>query len=847
MSEIKKMSGTTNIEETALEKKGRALARKAATAGIVLLKNEGQLLPLTAGKKIALYGCGAEYTVKGGTGSGDVNERYSVNILDGLKNAGLDITSWTWLTDFRNTYEKERLAWKEDILSRVHPDVPGQDFFGIYSTTPFQIPGGREITEADYQEADTDTAIYVISRIAGEGKDRSNGAGDWKLSKEEERNIHSVAKWFAHVILIVNAGGMIDLSILDQVPEIHAVVYLSQAGMEGGNALGLLLTGAVTPSGKLTDSWAFQYEDYPNAATFSYHSGDITTEEYTEGIYVGYRYFDTFDVPVRYPFGYGLSYTDFSIELTELVQEQGKNIVRVEVENTGNHAGAEVVQVYISCPQPVENANAEKKHPAYSKEKRRLCGFAKTKVLEPGKRQSVEISFSIRQMASFDEVRHAYVLDAGKYGVWVGNALNTAKPVGVIAVMQERIIKQVAPICPLSRELQEITPDAQKLSAWERQWQEETKGFTELLLDLSWADSTLESQKIQQSNSLSVHENSPLEEEILSRMTIKQKISLLAGRTKEGAGSNLGSAGHMVPGSAGETVAFETEKESVHGIVLADGPAGLRLAQSYEVDENGCPKEKDIAECIEKGLFSDEQKKSSGTVYYQFCTAMPVGTLLAQTWDESLLKEVGCHVGMEMDAFHVTLWLAPGMNIHRNPLCGRNFEYYSEDPLLSGRLASAMTAGVQSIPGVGTTIKHFACNNQEDNRVGSDSIISERALREIYLFGFEIAVMQSQPMAIMTSYNLINGIHAANSFDLCTETARREWGFQGLIMTDWFTTSPGGGSSPWRCVKAGNDLIMPGDKNDLQDIEEAYERNDLTEAEIDTCVRHILHIVLQAQ
>lgn len=825
---VRKRSGKIMSMESELELKGRLLARKAAGEGMVLLKNDNQLLPLKPGKKIALYGCGAEYTVKGGTGSGDVNERYSVNIFEGLVNAGLNVTSQTWLEDFRSIYKQARFMWKEDILSRVKPEISGQDFFSVYSTTPFQIPGGHEINEADYKEADTDTAVYVVSRIAGEGKDRRNEAGDWKLSEEEERNIRSVAKWYPHIILIINTGGTIDLSIVDKLSEIQAVIYMSQAGMEGGNALGFILTGEVVPSGKLTDSWAFQYEDYPNAASFSYHSGDTSIEEYVEGIYVGYRYFDTFDVPVRYSFGYGRSYTDFRIKPEGIEQKNDQIVVNVSVENIGKYAGAEVVQVYVSCPQST-----------LYKEKRRLCGFVKTQILNPGIKQKVKISFPIEQMTSFEEEKHAYVLDAGEYGVFIGSSLDTAAVVGSLVLEQKAIIKKVSSICQLQRTLKEIVPDKEKLKIWQHQWKKEAERLQVIRLDL---------QFIEKKGIPSLEKAVFLKEEkIISCMTLEQKISFLAGKIKGGARSNLGSAGCRIPGSAGETVAIETVDGRIQGIVLADGPAGIRLTQSYQLDENGNVLEQDIIDSIEKGLFSDVREKKEGTIYYQYCSAMPVGTLLAQTWDTKLLKEIGIHIGLEMEKFGITLWLAPGMNIHRNPLCGRNFEYYSEDPLVSGLMAAAITQGVQSMPGMGTTIKHFICNNQEDNRIGSDSIVSERALREIYLHGFEIAVNLSEPMAIMTSYNLINGIHAANSYDLCTEIARKEWGFNGLIMTDWFTTTPEGGSSPYKCIKAGNDLIMPGTLNDLMDIRQAYDRNELQELEIIDAVRHILHIVLQSK
>ena len=249
---------------------------------------------------------------------------------------------------------------------------------------------------------------------------------------------------------------------------------------------------------------------------------------------------------------------------------------------------------------------------------------------------------------------------------------------------------------------------------------------------------------------------------------------------------------------------------------------------------------------LEGGIFCEENLEEPGVTYYQYCTAIPVGTLLAQTWDTALIREVGEMIGREMEEFGITLWLAPGMNIHRNPLCGRNFEYYSEDPLLSGKIAGAMTDGVQSVPGCGTTIKHLACNNQEDNRMKSDSVISERALREIYLKGFEIAVKESQPMAIMTSYNLINGIHAANSYDLCTKAARCEWGFKGLIMTDWTTTENGADCTASGCMRAGNDLVMPGAVCDRENLKKELAEGTLAEKDLTACISRIVNIVWQS-
>ena len=303
----------------------------------------------------------------------------------------------------------------------------------------------------------------------------------------------------------------------------------------------------------------------------------------------------------------------------------------------------------------------------------------------------------------------------------------------------------------------------------------------------------------------------------------------------------------MVPGAAGETSSVLKEKYQIPGASMADGPAGIRLIRSYQVDKKtGEIYSEGILDALEGGFLASGKKYEDAEVYYQYCTAIPVGTLLAQTWDTALIEEVGEMIGGEMEEFSTTLWLAPGMNIHRNPLCGRNFEYYSEDPLVAGKIAAAMTNGVQKVPGCGTTIKHFACNNQEDNRMGSDSIVSERTLREIYLKGFEIAITESQPMSIMTSYNLINGVHAANCEDTCTKAARCEWGFQGMIMTDWTTTEHGEDCTASGCMRAGNDLVMPGAFSDRDNLNQELADGTLSMDDLKACISRLVNIVWQS-
>ena len=830
--------GTPSTEVTKREIENRKLVREAAAEGFALLKNENHLLPLKKGTRLGLYGAGAVKTIKGGTGSGDVNERDSVNIYQGLLNAGFDVTSTAWLDSYQKIYEQSRKDWIQRIVEKTKKE--NINIILSYFSTPYCLPAGKAIEAADAQD-NADTAIFVLSRIAGEGNDRKNEELDYYISKDERAMLTSLSTYYEHIILLINAGGIVDLSFLDEYPKIEAVLNILQPGQEGGNAVADVLLGKQTPSGKLTDSWAMDYNDYPSAQTFSFQNGDVFHEEYKEGIYVGYRYFDTFDVPVRYGFGYGLSYTTFAIEpkrveLSEVGTEHPTLTAEVAVTNTGDqYSGKEVVQVYVSCPQQ-----------GLPKEYRRLVGFAKTKNLSPKETQTLTIAFPFYQLASYDENRASWILDGGNYGIWIGNSLQDAALCAVMELDGQAVLVSGRNICKPQKPIEEIAPDPKALLKKQAKWEALAKEKNLPRLQVK-ADQLLTKKMEYNADREALTGRAG---EIVNSMTPEQLILLATGDISMGQGSTIGDAGQSVPGAAAETTAaFVNPPFEVASIVLADGPAGLRLNKQYQV-KDGKPKRMDFLESFEGGMLS-EKKSQPGldeTTYWQFCTAMPVGALLAQSWNLELVKTLGEMVGNEMKLFEVTLWLAPGMNIHRNPLCGRNFEYYSEDPLLSGKMAAAMTLGVQSVPGCGTTIKHFACNNQEDNRMGSDSMLSERALREIYLRGFEIAVKTAQPMAIMTSYNMINGVHAANNYDICTKAARDEWGFQGMIMTDWTTTtaSTAGECTASGCMRAGNDIVMPGADSDHEDIRAALANGSLSLDELRRCVYHTVRVILQS-
>lgn len=835
-AKVRTFNGTTSPEVTQRETDHRKLAREAAAEGFVLLENKDHFLPLAKGSKVGLYGAGAIRTIKGGTGSGDVNERDSVNIFQGMKNAGYGVTSSEWLEDYDKLYVQARLDWKNEIFTKLNGD--DTKFFDAYSATPFFMPSGNPIDEEKAAADGADTAFFVLARIAGENKDRFDTEGDYFISKEEKAILAQVSRCYKNVVLVINTGGLMDLAFVEEFDNIRSILQYVQAGQEGGNAFADVVSGDVTPSGKMTDTWAKDYYDYPGAEVYSYKSGDLMKEKYEEGIFVGYRYFDTFEVPVRYSFGYGMSYTDFEIR-TDDIKVSGRGMmnpkvsVTVTVTNTGDtYAGKEVVQIYASCPQG-----------KLVKEFRRLAGFGKTKLLAPKESQTMTITFPLYQLTSYEEESASWILEPGMYGIWVGNDLNTSVLSGALELDEKAVMTACENICPLKEKLNEISPDAEKVQAREAAWQNEVREKRMSVIELKAAEIPTEKVDYQ-----------PVPEElpgkagkIVDSLSVDQ-LALLAtgdpGRAQENA---LGSAGISVPGAAAETSPCASEEPwNVTTIALVDGPAGLRLKKEYQVD-NGEIVASDFLAALEGGFFCPPQKKR-GTTYYQFCTAIPVGTLLAQSWDVELIKRVGEMIGHEMELFNVTLWLAPGMNIHRNPLCGRNFEYYSEDPLLAGMMAGAMTLGVQKVPGCGTTIKHFACNNQEDNRMGSDSILSERALREIYLKGFEIAVKDAQPMSIMTSYNLINGVHAANCYDTCTKAARDEWGFAGAIMTDWTTTNVQiqGECTAAGCMRAGNDMVMPGLPEDHENIKKELADGTLTMAELKRCIYNTVNIILQS-
>ncbi len=844
---------STSEEISEREKRNEERARAAAVQCTVLLENDGTL-PFERPCKIALYGNGARATVRGGTGSGEVNARRTVCVEEGLKSAGFVITTEDWL----NRYDEVRKQAKNDyneLLARLEKEtgVPA----AIHSFRhAFQEPPIPEVAEADNSGADT--AVYVLSRDSGEGRDRFCEKGDYLLSDTEKAALTALAKNYAHVVVVLNIGGIIDIKSIRETEGISSILLMGQLGNLGGEALADVLLGKETPSGKLTDTWAKDYEDYPSSKNYSHNNGDVNDEYYTEGIYVGYRYFDTFDVEPEYCFGYGRSYTSFDTETVSVKVENGSVFVNVKVENTGDtYSGKEVVQVYVSAPE----GELEKPY-------QELAGFAKTGKLKPNDTETVTVTFTVSSLASYDEKRAVWVLEEGDYILRVGTSSRDTAEEGILRLKEEIIVEQLKNQMTAKEPIEELT--AESIGTICEGEIPSERIFTVSAADIS-TKQVIYKEILPEPYQTDVTETITLQdvlekrhtiEELTAQLTPEELTALCVGRIcrDERGQTIIGAASFSVPGAAGETTDELVESRGIPTIVLADGSAGLRLEPHFITDEAG----EYLGGWGNMVSTLKERPKDKKVVdYYQYCTAIPIATSLAQSWDMELIEEMGRLVGKEMKEFGITLWLAPGMNIHRNPLCGRNFEYYSEDPLLSGKCAAADTKGVQSYPGVGTTIKHFAANNQEDNRMFGNAHVSERALREIYLKGFEIAVKESQPLSLMSSYNLLNGIHTANARELLTAIAREEWGFEGVIMSDWLTTSSMGEvfgksmkyakSSAAMCINAGNDLIMPGGEEDLTEILNSYYGRDEAVAGIVTlrhlqeCALRVLKTILKAQ
>ena len=824
------MERRTGMEQTHLydyEIEHIQTLRKLAPECMVLLKSDGNF-PLSSAGKIAVYGNGVRHTVKGGTGSGDVNVRHYVTIEEGLENAGFTITTKGWMDSYDACYEQARKKFTAEIKARIAAEGISAIMLGIGAVMP----------EPEYDfplDGEGDTAIYVLSRISGEGSDRQAVKGDFMLSDTETRDILALSKKYEKFMLVINAGGVVDVSpVLD---EVNNVLLISQTGMTVGDSFADVLLGKSYPSGRLTSTWA-KYEEYCQEGDFA--QKDDT--RYREGIYVGYRYFDIIGKKPVFSFGFGISYTTFSIKDESPVIEGTRITLPVLVENTGAYCGKEVVQAYVSVPEGKLNQPYQV-----------LAAYAKTKELKPGEQTRIELCFTMEQLASYDEEMGAYILEKGNYILRAGTDSRSTAGVAAILLSETVILKEVGHVGGKA-------------------------DFADMVLqrtEKSFSMAGIEKDRIYQIPADAFHKSyqkenagiSVKEQEIrdLAAKLSDEELAYLCvgGFTEDGGSSFIGNAGRKVAGAAGETTG-RLEDKGIGSVIMADGPAGLRLNRQYGVDEKGVFGLDDgnlesvyemlPEEMIEMLHLKDKKEERHGEVFDQYCSAIPIGTAIAQSFSDEVAQACGSLVGEEMERFHVDLWLAPALNIHRNPLCGRNFEYFSEDPLISGKMAAAITKGVQEHPGKGVTVKHFVGNNQETNRMRSNSIMNERTLRDIYLKGFEIAVKESHPLTVMTSYNLLNGEHTSSRRDLMVDVLREEWGFEGCVMTDWVTqglSAVEGHKYPMAnapgAIAAGNDLMMPGGRIDLDDLLRAMKEEvkgyRVSREDLETCAAHVIRLV----
>ncbi len=725
------------------------LIRKAGAESCVLLKNDG-VLPLDTAEKVAVFGrCQLDWFYVGYGSGGDVHAPYRVNLIDGLRRAGVPFD-----TELLHAYE----AWTQE-----EDNAADNGWWGHWPFHYPEMPLSNELVRR--AAATSQTALCVIGRAAGEDRENTLTKGSYYLTDAETAMLDAVTGAFSRTVVVMDVGSVMDMSWTEQYGEkLSAVLMVWQGGMESGNAVCDVLYGKVSPCGKLPDTVARRYEDYPSAA----HFGGKVYNDYAEDIFVGYRYFDLHPEKVLYPFGFGLSYTTFSTKAIHLTRGE----VNVRVTNTGKRAGKEVVALY--CRQPKGTL---------PKAERVLVAFGKTEELQPGENQELTLRFDDKSVSSYDEASHAFILEAGTYRFTANEA-----EVGAFTVDARTTVEQCRAICSPAVDLKE-----------------------RILHELPEAIPQTGDQGIPFSD---VKAGTATLDRFIAQLTNEELEALTRGHGMMG--SPLG-----VPGNAGVFggVLPSLREKGVAPVVCCDGPAGLRMQR--------------------------------------YCSLLPCGTALAATWNTELVEALHRKIGEEMIRYGVDIQLAPGMNLHRNPLCGRNFEYFSEDPTLSGKMAAAAVRGVQ-FTGRASCPKHFACNNQETKRNRNDSRVSERALRELYLRNFEIVVKEAKPLAIMTSYNKINGVWSHYNYDLATTVLRREWGYEGTVITDWWMQKskspefPALRDNAYR-VRAQVDVLMPGDmghlakkyKSDGTLLKTLGQAEGITLGELQRTARTVLNLILK--
>lgn len=772
-----------------------ALSGRAASEGMVLLKNEGKVLPLPRGSVVAAVGRGVRDMVKGGGGTGDVFTPFVTTLAQGLETCGI--------------------RPEEALLEYYRQDVERQYAQGAAPGMTVEPPAPVRLL--DEAAAVTDTALIAFSRFSGEGWDRVDSGfqsqefnpfkdrevlarriaqvyprGDFYLTREEEALVEAVCGRFKKVIAVINTGGIVDLSWVREDPRIQGALLMWQAGTDGGTAVAQLLSGEVCPSGRLPDTFARRLEDYPSSAGFHQSPWYV---DYTEDIFVGYRYFETFPQAaerVVYPFGYGLSYTSFSEEFLSAEETLDELRFTVRVTNTGDCPGKHVTALYYQAPQ------GRLGRPA-----RELGAFGKTALLEPGRSETLVLTLPVGQMAAFDDTGRvkafAKVLEAGCYRFYLGACVRQARELEyTYALEQTRVIEVLSDLLKPNALSQRLTADGSYESlptgpAVDMDacvFEKMTPGTEEGIMPARRVRGRyLRHDQFPDGIHplIDVAEGRISMADFIAQLSDDDLLELLGGAPNEGVANTNGIGGLPAYG--------------VPAVMTADGNAGVRINED-------CP----IA-----------------------ATAWPCQTLLASTWNTDLIYEVGKAAARELKENNLQIWLAPGLNIHRCPICGRCFEYYSEDPLLTGKMGAAQVRGIQS-QGVAACVKHFACNDKETNRKHSDSRVSLRALREIHLRGFEIAVREAQPWTLMCGYNVVNGQRNSESRDLLTGILRGEWGYEGLVVSDWWDRS-----EHYKQILAGDDVKMP--TGFPERVRRAMELGALSREDLEKCAARVLALI----
>ena len=804
----------------------KLLARRIAEESIVLLKNEDHMLPLKEKKEIAFFGRTQIGTLYSGNGSGGANVAGCGTILEECENCGIRPEPllkgfYEYKINEERVTEEDEFDWTK-VSEMVNSGIM-YEIFGKYRAPldEYEVPG----TLIDQAAEKTDTALIVIGRNSGGEECDRHLSEDYYLTNSEESLLKEVCSHFTNVVVVLNVNGLIDLSWVRKYANIKSLLFIGIPGEEGASALAGILTGETNPSGKLAVTIAEHYEDYPSADHFSwdkehlenvldYESYGLSSEEngstgfskspvsvYWEDIYTGYRYFDTFGKPVLYPFGYGLSYTEFAISDASAEKQNGGIMVTANVKNIGEISGKEVIQVYLSKVNPAEGVERPYQE---------LKGFEKTADLAPGEKEKVKIWIPWRELAVYDEGRAAWVIESGDYLLKMGNSSRDTSLVGMVRLGDTVLTEQ----CANRMIILECNRD--KLS---------------FLTQKDYAGCHLEDrcEKKPDGGVTGMAVISVTEEDILAggesrqaELSIEELASLCVGY---GPGTPFAAVGDRSDPSA----IFDGEGKP---ITTNNHPTGYPGYVSPAIEEKGI-----------KSIFYKDGPAGIGGI------AWPTEMLIACSFDRKLWQMFGDAVGKECEDQQVNVWLAPAVNLHRNPLCGRNFEYFSEDPYLTGVCACEITKGVQNGRPVIVCPKHFAANEQETFRRGNagkkvdavDSILTERSARELYLKPFEMLVREAHIACIMTSFNKINGVFAGGSKDLCTRILREEWGFDGAVVTDWgdMDIVVDGADA----VAAGNDIVMPGGPPVIRQILKGYEEGRVTREEMETAAGHLLCMI----